>query len=198
MSAADLLAGGFADPAVAGARAFRAILRAMAEPGTIVTLTGAAAPAPAGPAMAAALLVLADPTTPVHPAGDHDTPELRAWLAFHTGAPVAPARAGAAFGLGSWEALMPLEGWDAGTEEYPDRSATLIVALPRLEPTGAMLTGPGIRERAALSLPRAQVFSANAARFPLGVDFIFTCGDRLAALPRTTRVAFDGACGGAR
>jgi len=25
-------------------------------------------------------------------------------------------------------------------------------------------------------------------RFPLGLDFMFTCGDELIALPRTTRV----------
>ena len=41
----------------------------------------------------------------------------------------------------------------------------------------------------ALSLPEVPAFQANSAMFPLGLDFIFTCGDRLAALPRTTEVS---------
>jgi alpha-D-ribose 1-methylphosphonate 5-triphosphate synthase subunit PhnH len=41
---------------------------------------------------------------------------------------------------------------------------------------------------AALSLPEVAAFQANARAFPLGLDFLFTCGDRLAALPRSTRV----------
>jgi alpha-D-ribose 1-methylphosphonate 5-triphosphate synthase subunit PhnH len=187
MTVADALSGGFDDPPVDAARAFRAILEAMAQPGTIVRLTGATAPAPVGPAMAAALLVLADGATPVHPAGRFDTPDLRRWLAFHTGAPVA-GRGTAAFGLGVWVDLMPLADWNPGTEDYPDRSATLIVAVERLVAEGARLRGPGIETEARLSLPDLAPLVWNAARFPLGVDLILTCGDRLAALPRTTRV----------
>lgn len=185
---ADALSGGFSDPAIDAARAFRAILDAMARPGTIVRLTGAHAPAPASPAMAAALLTLADGTTPVHLAGRFDTPDLRAWLAFHTGAAAVPGRLDAVFGLGNWADLMPLGDWNPGSEEYPDRSATLIAELDRLEPDGARLTGPGIETETRLSLPETAPFQWNAARFPLGVDVILTCGDRLAAVPRTTRV----------
>lgn len=183
----DTLLGGFADPAPDTARAFRAILTAMSRPGTIVQVAGAFAPAPASPAMAAALLVLADGTTPVHLAGRHDTPALRQWLAFHTGAATAP-RAAATFGAGDWDALLPLTDWNPGTEDYPDRSATLIVALDRLENDGLRLTGPGIETESRLSLPDPAPLHWNAARFPLGLDLILTCGDRLAALPRTTRI----------
>lgn len=185
----DALTGGFADPAVDAARAFRAILDAMARPGTIVSLTGARAPGPMGPAMAAALLTLADGTTPVHLGGAHDIEAVRAWLAFHTGARPITDRGAATLGVGTWADLLPLSDWPPGTEEYPDRSATLIVEVPLLEPQGARLTGPGIETRAHLSLPDAAPFQWNAGRFPLGLDFILTCGDRLAALPRTTRVA---------
>lgn len=184
---ANSLSGGFADPAIEAARAFRAILDAMAHPGRIVTLTGAMAPAPAGPAMAAALLTLADATTPVHLAGPLDTPALRDWLRFQTGAPLTD-RGGAVFAVGTWPALLPLEDHAIGSAEYPDRSATLIVDLPHLAATGARMTGPGIETHALLSLPEIAPLQANAARFPLGLDFIFTCGDQLAALPRTTRV----------
>lgn len=187
MSVSDSLAGGFAAPSVEAARAFRLILDAMARPGRIVGVAGAVAPAPASSAAAAVLLTLADNTTPVHLAGAHDTPSLRDWLRFHTGAPLA-CRGASAFALGDWTALIPLDDYAPGTAEYPDRSATLIVEMDHLEPHGARLTGPGIETEARLSLPDIALLQANAARFPLGVDFIFTCGDRLAALPRTTRV----------
>ena len=83
---------------------------------------------------------------------------------------------------------MPLESYPSGTAEYPDRSATLIVESPELVPRGVTLRGPGIRAQAHLSLPETQAFRRNAARFPLGLDFLFTSGDRVAGLPRTTQV----------
>ena len=70
----------------------------------------------------------------------------------------------------------------------PDRSATLVVEVECLEATGATLTGPGIRDSAYLSLPETAAFQTNSALFPLGLDFFFTCGDRIAGLPRTTEV----------
>jgi alpha-D-ribose 1-methylphosphonate 5-triphosphate synthase subunit PhnH len=76
-----------------------------------------------------------------------------------------------------------------GTAEYPDRSATLIVECESLEAAGARLTGPGIRGEARLDLPETEAFFANARRFPLGLDFYFTAGDRVAALPRSTKVS---------
>ncbi len=184
---AEALSGGFAEASVEAARAFRAVMRAMARPGTVERVAGAAPPAPLSVAAGVAVLVLCDPTTPVHLAGAHDCAALRGWIGFHTGAPVV-ARGEAMFALGTWEALAPLEGYAPGTPDYPDRSATLIVEMARLEAAGARLTGPGIREAAALSLPEVAAFEDNAARFPLGLDFLFCCGDRLAGLPRTTRV----------
>jgi alpha-D-ribose 1-methylphosphonate 5-triphosphate synthase subunit PhnH len=181
------LAGGFASPATDAAAAFRAVLQAMARPGRIETVHGAAPPPPCSPAAGAALLTLVDSTTPLHLAGVHDCDTLRDWVQFHTGAPLV-GRGDAAFALGAWDALVPLSGYPLGTPEYPDRSATLIVDLPVLSATGARLTGPGIRDAASLSLPDPAALAANAARFPLGLDFILCAGDRLAALPRTTRV----------
>ena len=60
--------------------------------------------------------------------------------------------------------------------------------IHRLEPDGPRLTGPGIVREARLSLPETAAFRANHARFPLGFDCFLTCGDRLAGLPRSTRV----------
>lgn len=182
------LTGGFADAPVAAAHAFRAAMEAMARPGTLVTLDGAAPPAPLSAAAGALVLTLCDPETPVWLAPSHDVATVRDWIAFHTGAPlVAPDRA--MFAIGDWAGLTPVTRFAIGTAEYPDRSATLIVELPALAAAGARLTGPGIRDAAALSLPEVQIFQDNAALFPLGLDFYFTCGDRAAALPRTTHVS---------
>lgn len=185
---AEALSGGFAEAPVEGARAFRAIMQAMARPGRIERLEGARPPAPMSVAAGAVALTLCDPDTPVLLAGPLDCAAVRGWLAFHTGAPVVADRDAAVFAFGTWEALLPLDGYAVGTPYYPDRSATLIVEAERLEAAGARLSGPGIAGVAALSLPEITAFRNNAALFPLGLDFILCCGNRVAALPRTTRV----------
>lgn len=183
---AQVLEGGFADPSIDAAYAFRAVMIAMARPGEIVTVAGAQPPAPLSAAAGVVVLTLCDPETPIHLAASHNTPQLRDWITFHTGAPFAEARH-AMFAVGAWDDL-PLADFRLGTAEYPDRSTTVIVERRNLSNDGAVLVGPGIKEKAALSLPETQAFKTNAKLFPLGLDFIFTCGDRLAALPRTTRV----------
>jgi alpha-D-ribose 1-methylphosphonate 5-triphosphate synthase subunit PhnH len=113
---------------------------------------------------------------------------MRAWVAFHAGAPIVGAGE-AAFAVGPWDSLLPLGRFAIGTPDYPDRAATLIVEMPRLVAEGVRLTGPGIRGEARLSLPEPRDgLRDNAARFPLGVDLFLTCGSRLAALPRSTRI----------
>ncbi len=189
---AQTLSGGFADPAIASAVAFRQVMEAMARPGTIHTLTGSAPPAPLSPATGAVLLTLCDPDTPIHLTGSLDCDAVRTWVAFHTGAPVVgPSHC--MFALGAWDDLTPLNAYQIGTPQYPDRSSTLIVQVERLEPIGATLSGPGIKDTHSLSLPKTPAFQQNAGHFPLGLDFIFTCGDRVAALPRTTVVTQTGA-----
>lgn len=184
---ANTLSGGFADPAIGSAHAFRSVMEAMARPGTIQDIEGAAPPAPLSPAMGAVLLTLCDTETPIYLAGEMDCEAVRAWLSFHTGAPfVGPAHC--VFAIGTWEALAPFSVYPIGTSQYPDRSATLVVERPELTASGAILTGPGIKEQAMLSLPEVNAFQANRSLFPLGLDFILTCGDCLAALPRSTIV----------
>ncbi|MEL6417663.1 MAG: phosphonate C-P lyase system protein PhnH, partial [Pseudomonadota bacterium] len=48
------------------------------------------------------------------------------------------------------------------------------------------LTGPGIQNEAFLNLPEVELFVRNRALFPLGLDFIFTAGSKLSAMPRST------------
>jgi alpha-D-ribose 1-methylphosphonate 5-triphosphate synthase subunit PhnH len=132
------------------------------------------------------VLTLCDPDTPLHLAGAHDVAEVRDWVRFHTGAPLA-GPADCAFALGRWADLGPLGAYGPGTPEYPDRSATLIVEVDGLA-GDTVLRGPGIRETARIFLPDPVALAANAARFPLGLDLFLTAGACLAALPRSTRI----------
>lgn len=166
-------------------------MSAMARPGDIRRIAGAEPPAPLSVAAGTLLLTLCDPETRVHLAGAVDTDAVRQWLSFHTGAPLVDA-AEADFALGSWADLMPLSRYRIGTPEYPDRSAALIVECDALENTGAVLSGPGIRDTARLSLPDVDTLKGNAILYPLGCDFFFTCGDRVAALPRSTTIVAEG------
>lgn len=181
------LTGGFANAPRDASFAFRALMNTMARPGTIETITGGTPPAPLSIAAGTLLLTLTDPDTGVYLAGAADTKDVRDWIAFHTGAPlVGPSHA--MFALGAWVDLLPLEAYPVGTPEYPDRSTTLIVECDALQASGTKLSGPGIRDMAELSLPDPDLLAKNNAKFPLGNDFYFTCGDRLAALPRSTRI----------
>lgn len=177
------LIGGFTNAPHQSAYAFRAALNALSRPGMIETLTGATPPAPLSVAAGVLVLTLCDRTTSLHLAGEYDCAALRDWVTFHTGAPLVRAE-DAHFALGAWGDLAE-DRFAIGTAEYPDRAATLIVEMPILTATGARLTGPGIDVSARLSLPEG---FRNRADFPLGLDCFFTCGDRIAALPRSTKI----------
>ena len=183
----DALIGGFTDAPVQASHAFRAALNALSRPGQIETLQGASAPAPLSSAAATLAMTLFDVTTPVHLAGAHDTPALRDWITFHTGAPLVIAEA-ASFAIGTWKALQPTHRFAIGLPDYPDRAATLIVEMPALAAKGTRLTGPGIETEAFISLPETAAFKANRALFPLGLDCFFTSGAQVAGLPRSTIV----------
>lgn len=183
----SFLAGGFSDPSLHSARAFRDILEAMARPGHIVTVAGAAPPEPLSVAAGVVMLVLADGETPVYLAGGLDTEEIRSWIAFHTGAICVNAER-ATLALGRWDDLQPVHRFRPGAPDFPDRSATLVVEVEQLAATGARLSGPGIHGESRLNLPETAAFRANRERFPLGFDCLFCCGERIAGLPRSTRV----------
>lgn len=184
---ADVLKGGFSDAPVQAAHAFRAAMNAMARPGTREAIHGAVPPSPLSIAAGTLILTLCDPDTPLHLAGACDCKEVRDWVAFHVGAPIVPAEQ-AMFALGAWSALAPLTRFAIGSPEYPDRSATLIVECETLSSDGPTLSGPGIKDTAQMALPEIEAFQMNALLFPLGLDFFFTAGAEVSALPRTTKV----------
>ena len=180
--------GGFVTPAIDAAHAFRAAMNAMARPGQMFDIQGATPPADISPAAGTLTLTLCDPETKVFLASDVDTPGLRAWITFHTGAPiVSPDEAD--FALGGWQALLPLEQYRIGTPEYPDRSATLIVDQPEFDTPNASLSGPGIKDHIAMGLPDVALLQRNTVLFPLGLDLFFTAGSQIKALPRSSHIS---------
>lgn len=182
----ESMLGGFADASVETAVAFRAALEAMSRPGTVHTVSGASAPPPLSQSAAVIAMTLCDPETPVWLGQTIDTEAIRDWFRFHTGAPLV-GRSDAMFAFGHWDEMLPLMDFRIGTPEYPDRSATLIVEVSELDDSHG-LTGPGIKDRAALTVPDPKAFQLNAALFPLGLDFFLCAGSQIAALPRTTLV----------
>jgi alpha-D-ribose 1-methylphosphonate 5-triphosphate synthase subunit PhnH len=197
-SLAAVTASGFAEPGHDAQAVFRAALTALSEPGRVIDLPVALDEAlPAGPAALALLLALADADTPLWL--DAGAGAAARFLTFHTGAPVVAETSGARFALIADAAnCPPLHHFAPGDEEYPDRSATLIIEAASLAEGGPLvLRGPGIADQHQLSLgglaPGFLVdWAANHALFPRGVDILFTCGRRLVGLPRSIRL--EGRC----
>lgn len=192
-----MLRPGFTDPVHEAQGIFRAVLDALARPGTIQPVAaGLNPPAPLTPELAAIALALTDGDTPVwlDPALAA-APDVVAYLRFHTGAPLTGDPAHAAFALvRGAERCPPLAEFAQGTPAYPDTSTTLVLAFDAIEiGPGLRLAGPGIRgtaDLAASPLPPhwPQDLRANHDGFPLGVDLILTAPGRIAGLPRSTAV----------
>lgn len=190
-----MLAAGFTDAVHQPQRAFRALMSAMAEPGRVLPLPAPLhPPAPLTAEMASLALTLLDFETPVF----LDAPlaasvEVADFLKFHTGAPLTGAPSAARFALLRDGAALPdLSLFAQGEPDYPDRSATLIVAVEEMGPGPLLLEGPGISGRRAFRaapLPEdfATRLAANAAGFPLGVDIVLCAPGCVCALPRSVR-----------
>ncbi|MCE8035794.1 MAG: phosphonate C-P lyase system protein PhnH [Halomonas sp.] len=187
------------DPVHDSQRLFRQVLAAMSEPGTLHTLAAPAPPqATIGSALWGTLLTLCDLDVRVWLAPALDTPALREALPFHTGCRLTDEPVSADFALVTPAALCEAPDFALGSDEYPDRSTTLLVALELLDSgdTGSgtwQLSGPGIPAQRTLRVeerarPLMLRLAANRQSFPCGLDAILTCGERLAALPRTTRI----------
>lgn len=190
---------GFAAPVRDAQAAFRALLEAMARPGTIVAPRAPPSP-PLPPAMAALALTLLDADTPVWLDAAEGREHALAWLRFHCGCRIVAEPQAAAFVLVTAAARMPPHAaLHAGSDEYPETAATVVVAVEALgEGKPLRLSGPGIDGAAILrvaGLPACFLAEREANRrlFPRGIDCILVCRDRLAALPRSTAVESDGA-----
>jgi alpha-D-ribose 1-methylphosphonate 5-triphosphate synthase subunit PhnH len=166
---------------------------------------------PMAEATAALLLTLQDAecTQRVHGSLASDT--ALAWLRFHTGVRQALPGESAAFTVMRAAEMVPSqwEAIDLGSDEAPQRGGTLIVEVPalasadephRLSATSARTTlrlrGPGIEDERLLTVSQVpesfwRYRMSLSPRFPQGFELFLASGHRLAALPRSTRIALE-------
>ena len=195
------LPAGFADKVTSAQAVFRSVMDAMARPGSLQRVAAVSgAPEPMMRATAAIALTLFDHDTPIwlDPAM-RETTNVAKWLKFHTSAPVVTDSSISSFALiGDAAALPGLDRFSFGSNEYPDRSTTLILQVESLTDGPALeLRGPGIDGPAALQarIQPANLFerlAINAALFPRGIDVVLVADDAIVAIPRTTRLAAKG------
>src|ERR1700712_1809116 len=195
------LPAGFADKVLSAQSTFRSVMSAMARPGSVHRITAVAGvPAAMMRGSAAIALTLFDHDTPIwlDPTMS-ETPDVSKWLKFHTSAPVIADSSIASFALIADPAhLPPLDRFAFGSNEYPDRSTTLILQVGSLT-QGALfeLRGPGIDGTATL---RAHIqpndlferLDVNSTLFPRGIDVVLVHDDAIVAIPRTTRLVTKG------
>lgn len=195
------LPAGFADKVLSAQTTFRSVMDAMAHPGSVRRIAAVAgAPGAMMRGTAAIALTLFDHDTPLWLDPQmSESPDVGKWLKFHTGAPVIADASICSFALiGDARALPALDGFAFGSNEYPDRSTTLILQVESLTQGPAFeLRGPGIDGTAVVqvALQPADLFerlAINTALFPRGIDVVLVADDNIVAIPRTTRLVAKG------
>src|ERR1700704_1795718 len=197
---ADLPAG-FAAKGLSAQSTFRSVMEGRGRPGSVQPIVAAAgAPAALMRGTAAIALTLFDHDTPVwlDPLLTA-TSDVTKWLKVYTGAPVIADSSICSFALvGDAKTLPALDRFSFGTNEYPDRSTTLILQVDSLTHGPSIkLHGPGIDGTAVLqaAIQPPDLFerlAINSALFPRGIDMVLIHDDSIVAIPRTTRFAAKG------
>ena len=194
------LPAGFVDKVLSAQSTFRSVMDAMARPGSVQRIAAVAGtPGTMMRGTAAIALTLFDHDTPVWlDKRMSATPDVARWLKFHTSAPVIADSSISSFALiGDPQSLPALEYFAFGSNEYPDRSTTVILQVDSLASGPAFaLTGPGIDGTAVLQakIPAnlLEQLAINEALFPRGIDVVLVADDAVVAIPRTTRVMSKG------
>jgi alpha-D-ribose 1-methylphosphonate 5-triphosphate synthase subunit PhnH len=196
------LPAGFADKVLSAQSTFRSVMDAMARPGSVQRIEAASGtPAVMMRGTAAIALTLFDHDTPVwlDPLMS-ETSDVAKWLKFHTSAPVIADSSICNFAIvGDAGALPDMNRFSFGSNEYPDRSTTLILQVASLTQGSTFeLRGPGIDGMAVLraAIEPSDLFgrlAINATLFPRGIDVVLVHDDAIVAIPRTTRLVAKGA-----
>src|SRR5262249_57301710 len=114
--------------------------------GEIKPISGSEAQLPLAPAMSSVLLCLADFETPIWLDPTLAVTPVVDWVRFRTGASIVDMPNRAAFALVANSRDLPdFTLFAQGSDEYPDRSTTVIVQVDRFEGRPIVITGPGIK-----------------------------------------------------
>ena len=183
---------GFSQPVRQAQESFRQLLDAMSHPGDIRTLQAISTPDTLQSATLTTLLTLTDNTTPVWFDARLDTDEVRQILALNTGAGVTSSPMQASFAVIDAESPFDATNFDHGSEDYPDRSCTLLVQCHDTETNSEQtLSGPGLQQATTTRLPKlhrslSDYLNARHRLFPMGLDVILCQNDSVRCLPRST------------
>lgn len=186
----------FEDSVFGSQAAFRVLLDAMAQPGTILAIPAPiSTPTPLDLATTSAALTLFDHETSIWLGDGIANLEVHDFLRFHCGCPFVKSGLQADFAIvDAITGVPPLAQFNSGTDELPDRSTTLLVQVGDVSGGHSIgLTGPGIETRSELSVAGLpdyfwQERADQQALFPRGIDLIFCAGANVVALPRSTKV----------
>lgn len=192
-----ILEGGFAEPVLQSQTAFRAIMDVLANPGTAQDLvTPGATNTLLSGELVSVLLTLSDHDTTIWLSDSLRSLAVRTFIGFHAGAPITDEPGRAAFAFAASAAELPrLEQFNLGTQEFPDRSTTIVLAVEALSGGEQLIIrGPGIRDHGHISpigLPGDFVaqWAANRELFPRGIDLLLVADGQVMGLPRSTRIA---------
>ena len=189
---------------------FRLLLKAMSEPGELVTLDRSEGFGAMHKAATQTLLSLSDNATPIWLSESHlKDAAIRENIRFHCGSPVTETQNSASFAVIAEQDLADFDcnkaTFSLGCEEYPDQSTTVIVELSSLS-NGSVankskdgitltLSGPGIESQSMLNIGAVSTEFQHFLQgrqghfaFPLGIDLILVCDEIITCLPRTTVV----------
>jgi alpha-D-ribose 1-methylphosphonate 5-triphosphate synthase subunit PhnH len=195
------LPAGFVDKVLSAQSTFRSVMDAMARPGSVQRIAAATGtPAALMRGTAAIALTLFDHDTPIWlDSAMTRTSEVAKWLKFHTSAPVIADPSVSSFALiGEAQDLPALDRFAFGSDEYPDRSTTLILQVESLTQGPAVeLRGPGIDGMTVLqaAIQPQDLFerlAINQTSFPRGIDVVLVHDDAIVAIPRSTRIVARG------
>jgi alpha-D-ribose 1-methylphosphonate 5-triphosphate synthase subunit PhnH len=195
---------GFYDPSLGSQAVFRCALSALSHPGRVIEIPDVSERPRHGHGAAAILLqALIDSDCSVWLSPSLATTDAAAWLRFHTGCTWAESPSEANFlWITQGDSLPALSTLNAGTDDYPDQSATCVIEVSHLEKTKTQdtqtlsLSGPGIATEEKLSvqaLPEDFVdqWAANHGLFPRGIDVFLASPTQLVGMPRTLGIGVN-------
>src|SRR6201993_1923563 len=179
------LPAGFVDKVLSAQSTFRSVMDAMARPGSVQHVVAAVGtPSRLMRGTVAIALTLFDHDTPVwlDPVMSESS-EVAKWLKFHSGAPVVADPSICHFAvIADASALPDLSRFALGSNEYPDRSTTLILQVESLtQGLRYELCGPGIDGIATLhaTIAPEDLFARlaiNETLFLRGIDVVLVAG----------------------
>lgn len=185
---------GFQNQVIESQRCFKKAMKAMSEPGYLATLDPLKTSVNISSATFSLALTLVDQDISVWVSPQLSSATFIDNLRFYCGCRLTKTPQEADFVFIQLSEWQQLEGFKQGTEEYPDRFPTLIIEVDGLEEKGDIqLSGPGINGSRSVDIvginqKHIELLQRNQQHFPMGYDFMFTCGNQLMALPRTTQV----------